>query len=404
MTPTGNTCVINWTDTWIGTATLKVRAVNGCGISNWSSPLSIQIAPVPGQCPQPTGPGVLCVNEPNTVYTTAGIAGATYYYWELLPLSAGTVAQGSPETEIDWADNFTGTATLRVVGNAGACPGIYSDPISVTLNTAPSTFNLLGGGTYCGPNGTGIPVDLLGSEPDCLYTLYHDGVNTGTTVTGNGNAISFGNQLAAGIYTVNAVNQNNCDAMMSGTVPVFVDPQAPEKPAAPTGPASVITTNDPTSEYSTTGSLYASAYAWSISPPEAGSIAGDQSTGTATWNPLYIGSSVIKVQGVNTCGFSEYSNEVTTTVNLGVGMPSDIKALGFSLTPNPAHAMVTVTTAIQAEWEMYLVNSLGKTVGQYKTNGLVKEMQVDVSSIPAGVYTALISTGLGSVSLKLVVK
>jgi hypothetical protein len=312
--------------------------------------------------------------------------------------------QGSSQTEVNWADDFTGSASLTVVGNIGACPGVTSDPLSIVVNTSPAAFNLTGGGTYCGPNGTGIPVDLSGSEPGCQYTLFLNGATTGTTITGNGSAISFGNQLAAGDYTVNAVNLNNCDALMTGSVPVFVDPQAPVKPGDPTGPASVITTSNPTSDYNTSGSQYATTYAWSINPPEAGSIAGDQASATVTWNQGYIGSSVIKVQGVNTCGYSEYSNEVTTTVNLGVGVPSDTKAHSFTLSPNPARDYVTVSSAVPAEWELYLVNSIGKTMAFYKTSGLVKEMSFDLTSLPSGVYTAVISTTVGRTGLRLVVE
>lgn len=404
LTPNGNSCSINWSDTWLGVATLKVKAGNSCGESNWSPALSIAINAYPGQCPPPAGQVQLCANASNTPYTTAGIPNATYYFWELTPASAGTVDQGSSSTEVNWADDFSGSASLRVVANNGACGGTYSEPLAISINTAPAVYTVSGGGTYCGPSGIGMPVDLSGSETGTTYSLMLNGTSTGITMNGTGSAISFGNQLSAGNYTVSASSQNSCSAAMTGIAPISVDPQAPVKPSDPLGPAVVITTANPTSSYTTNGSQYATTYSWSISPADAGTINGDLATSTVTWNQSYIGSSVIKVQGVNTCGNSEYSNEITTTVNIGVGIPNNALAGGFALTPNPAHNTVTLTSQTPAEWNLYILNYLGDVVVQKATTGPVKEVVIDISNLPAGVYTAVISTQQGKTSQKLLVQ
>ena len=65
-----------------------------------------------------------------------------------------------------------------------------------------SAYAITGGGAYCGQGGTGSPVGLANSETGVDYTLYLDGTPTTTIVAGTGSAISFGDQLTAGDYTV----------------------------------------------------------------------------------------------------------------------------------------------------------------------------------------------------------
>jgi len=402
VTPNGTSCNINWSDTWLGTAQLKVKGANSCGIGNWSAPLSISIDAIPGQCPMPTGPTSLCENAAATQYATTGITPATYYVWELTPETAGTFFQGSSMIDIDWADNFSGTATLRVKANNGICEGTFSDPLQIAVSGSPTAFAVTGGGTYCGPSGTGLPVQLSGSQANTSYTLYKDGIATSTVMNGTGNAITFGNQLAAGAYTVHASNQANCASVMTGNAAIAVDPQAPVKPTDPAGPAVIITSATPTSEF-TSQSTYASSYNWELSPASAGTIAGNDATSTITWNQAYIGTSVIKVQGINTCGSSTYSNEVTTSVNLGVGIPENQNA-GFHLAPNPASNTVTIILPKEMVCDVTIVNNNGKTMISKPGMTLTRETRLDVSELSAGFYNVVIRNLAGVTTMKLVIE
>ena len=58
---------------------------------------------------------------------------------------------------------------------------------------------------YCS-GGAGVPIELSGSEIGVKYQLQIGGVNKGAVVSGTGASISFGNQAAAGTYTVIATN------------------------------------------------------------------------------------------------------------------------------------------------------------------------------------------------------
>jgi PKD repeat protein len=402
MTPNGTSCNIDWSDTWLGTAHLKVKGSNSCGIGNWSNPLNINIDPTPGQCPAPTGLTILCANAPATQYTTTGIVPSTYYLWELTPATAGTFFQGSSVIDIDWADGFTGQVSLRVKANNASCEGSFSEPLIITVNSLPNAFNVSGGGTYCGPSGIGLPVELSGSETNTSYTLYKDGAATTTVVSGTGNALTFGNQLAAGTYTVEATSQASCVAGMPGTANIAVDPQAPEKPADPEGPVIIITSTTPTSEF-VTQSTYASSYSWDLTPVEAGTISGADATGLITWNQSYIGTSTIKVQGINTCGSSTYSNEVTTSVNIGVGLPESQKA-EFNLAPNPANNSVTILVSKEMVCDVTIINNNGKVVISLPGMSFQKETRLDVSNLSAGIYNVVLLNQAGTKTMKLIIE
>lgn len=401
-TPNGTSCSVDWSATWTGTAHLRAKADNACGTGNWSNAKEITINLIPVQCPAPTGPLTLCENAPTTQYSTLGVTPATGYNWELIPASAGTFYQGSSEVDINWADNFTGTATLRVLAINVSCVGAFSDPITITVSDNPAAQNVTGGGTFCGPSGGGVAVNLSSSEANTTYTLIKDGVPTSTVINGTGNAISFGNQTVAGTYTASASNTSGCSASMTGNSVVLVDPQAPEKPSDPQGPAVIITSSTPTSEF-VSSSVYASSYSWEISPAQAGTIEGNDESAVITWNQAYIGTSTIKVQGINTCGSSTYSNEATTTVNLGVGVPESNPS-AFSIAPNPASNSFTIYSAKETICNLSIVNNLGSVVQTRPNIKLGKETSIDISNLSSGIYSVVLRTTQGTSTIKLIVE
>lgn len=403
MTPNGTSCSINFNDSWTGAAQLKVKGTNTCGTSSWSAPLVINVDNYPGQCPAPTGNTTLCINPPVTQYTTAGITPSTYYMWELTPEAAGTFYQGSNTIEIDWADNFTGSASLRVKANNGTCEGSFSNPIQIMVNAAPTAYAVSGGGAYCGPTGNGLPVQLSNSQINTSYSLFKNGVTTGSVIQGTGSAISFGNQTGAGTYTVQATNQATCTGNMTGNAIISIDPQVPVKPTDPVGPAYVNTNVTPSSEF-TSQSNFASNYTWTITPATAGTFSGTGPTATITWNPNYAGVSIIKVQGENTCGASSYSNEVTTSVNYGVGIQDGIKNTDLTLSPNPAGEYVYLYSTREFTGNISIVSSNGKVVSNNYETRITKENRLNTSNLKPGIYNIVVTEDNARQSLKLVIK
>ena len=100
----------------------------------------------------------------------------------------------------------------------------YFNNGQISSKPLPLAFNVSGGGSYC-VGGNGVVVALDGSETGIDYALFVDGNPTGTVLSGTGSALSFGNQLAAGVYTVMAENvTTGCTNTMNGNAIIIVDP------------------------------------------------------------------------------------------------------------------------------------------------------------------------------------
>ena len=86
----------------------------------------------------------------------------------------------------------------------------------------PTAYTVTGGGNYC-VGGSGVPVGLSGSEIGVTYQLKRNSVATGAALSGTGSPISFGNQLLAGTYIVEATRTIGlCTSNMTGSVSVTI--------------------------------------------------------------------------------------------------------------------------------------------------------------------------------------
>ena len=99
-----------------------------------------------------------------------------------------------------------------------------NNTVSVTNVVTPSSFTVTGGGTSCG---TALPVGLSDSQSGVFYQLYRNNAPVGTTVQGTGQAITLGNHLTQGTYTIVATQAGECPTTMLGSVSItLIDPPA----------------------------------------------------------------------------------------------------------------------------------------------------------------------------------
>ncbi len=187
-----------------------------------------------------------CVSTPtvNSATTTmtvnpipAGLTGA----FTVCPTSSTTLSSATPGGI--WTSSNTAVATV----SSGTVNGISSGTSRitysvlgcittsvVTVNTAPATFSVTGGGSFCASSTTGLPVGLAGSASGINYSL-SDGTSTVATIPGTGSTISFGTFSVAGTYTVSATNPaNTCSSNMSGSATIAVT--APVTPSVAVNP------------------------------------------------------------------------------------------------------------------------------------------------------------------------
>jgi len=102
-----------------------------------SNTISISLVPAPG-VGTPTGSTSFCQGISNS-YTTNSTT-ATSYTWSLTPASAGTISGTGTTGTVNWTSNYSGTATVNVVGNlCTETSPVESLPVTVNPNvTTPS--------------------------------------------------------------------------------------------------------------------------------------------------------------------------------------------------------------------------------------------------------------------------
>ncbi len=197
------------------------------GISNVSGVLTVYASPAM------TSAASASISSGGTVSISLSSSSAATYSWVATDNAQVTGESTTPQNSSTLSNtlvNLTGvnqqviytvtpTSTL-----AGGCTGA-AQTVTVTVGpgcTPPAIFNVTGGGSYCS-GGSGLAIGLSGSESAVSYQLLLNGNPVGTAVPGTGAALSFGNQLSAGNYTVTATG-GSCQSNMNGSAAITVNP------------------------------------------------------------------------------------------------------------------------------------------------------------------------------------
>jgi hypothetical protein len=117
-----------------------------------------------------------------------------------------------------------GTYSVMAANPLTGCTSAMSGTPSVTINPRPTDYTVTStASSYCA-GGSGVTVNLTGSDALLSYQLYLNGVATGGAVTGTGMPITFGAQTGAGAYTVVASNlASSCSATMLASPVVSIN-------------------------------------------------------------------------------------------------------------------------------------------------------------------------------------
>ncbi len=120
-----------------------------------------------------------------------------------------------------------GTYTVDATNSSTGCTASMSGASVVYINLLPTVYSVTGGGNYCA-GGLGQDVSISGSDIGINYQLYLGGSAIGSPIAGTGLGLSFGNQTAAGVYTVVATDiASTCSSPMAGSVTISVLPLPP---------------------------------------------------------------------------------------------------------------------------------------------------------------------------------
>jgi len=200
-----------------GTYTVSATSTLGNCTQEMNGAALIQVLNTPSAF-NLTGGGTSCSGAPVGIALSNSQLGVQYQ------LKRGTNLVGSPvsgtgSTLSFPAQNTAGTYTAVALSQCADL--IMNNTVTINSVVTPGVFNVTGGGTTCG---TALPVGLSGSQSGVFYQLLRNDAPVGTTVQGTGNAISLGNHLTAGQYTVIATRAGQCATSMGSVLINLISP------------------------------------------------------------------------------------------------------------------------------------------------------------------------------------
>jgi len=121
-------------------------------------------------------------------------------------------------------ETVAGTYTVVATDGSTLCTNNMTGEAVVVIDALPLFYTVGGGGLYCA-GGTGVDVNLSGSDLTINYQTLVNGSIVGSPVAGTGSLLDFGLETTTGTYTVVATNTiTGCVNLMTGSVTVSTNP------------------------------------------------------------------------------------------------------------------------------------------------------------------------------------
>jgi gliding motility-associated-like protein len=165
----------------------------------------------------------ICLNGTITLRTTAASHWGTEqeYDWRIYQganVSNPLYQSSTDSSTVDLTGYAAGQYIVRYRVREGCCG--WSVAIFDTFDIAalPIQFIVEGGGSYC-PGGSGVPIQLSGSQPGVKYIVYYNGQAV-DSLTGTGGPLTFANETQIGNYTIQGYVFSGCGQAMFGFVTV----------------------------------------------------------------------------------------------------------------------------------------------------------------------------------------
>ncbi|WP_306353270.1 beta strand repeat-containing protein [Flavobacterium sp. '19STA2R22 D10 B1'] len=209
--------------TAIGTYTVVATNTTTNCVATMSGSTPISINPLPTLFTV-SGTGSFCQGGTGLAINLSGSQTGVNYQLQLGGVNTGSPMAGTGSAFAFPLQTIAGVYTVIATNSSTTCTATMSSSATISINPSPTLFTVSGGGSFC-QGGTGLAINLSGSQTGINYQLKLGGVNTGSPMAGTGSALVFPLQTAAGTYTVVATNATtNCVATMSGNATISINP------------------------------------------------------------------------------------------------------------------------------------------------------------------------------------
>ena len=190
----------------IGSGSITVQAVNGCGSS---STRSLTILGAPGRPDPITGSTSVCDNT-TEAYGVATVAGASSYTWVVTPNGSVSSGQGTKNITIDWTVPATGQ-TMSVTASNACGTSLSRSLTGITVNNCPrfgANNDAVNLNAYPNPTSDRVTIEF-NAEENSDYRLRISDLAGRTMLLENASASAGLNSkvlsldgLAAGVYMI----------------------------------------------------------------------------------------------------------------------------------------------------------------------------------------------------------
>lgn len=143
----GTTINVNWSETFTGIATLKVKATNSCGQSAFSSPLTVTVSPLP-LVYTVSGGGPYCFGTSGSTIQLSGSQEGHSYELLLEGQATGNIRQGTGSALSFTEVTSTGSYTIKATNNSAPCSNLMNGSAEVSLKFVPETPSQPQGPTF----------------------------------------------------------------------------------------------------------------------------------------------------------------------------------------------------------------------------------------------------------------
>lgn len=385
LTFTGSSANIVWNESWTGVAQLTVYGINYCGNGEISEALNIMINDLPAVPTQPQGENDFCIGVQTTTYQTTEAAYADDYMWELLPAEAGTLLANGLSAEVTWAEGYAGQAEVHVksVNNCGESG--FSDALGITIHPMPEVpAQPAGELSLCEDNAnTTYTVQEAANADDYTWELLP--AEAGTITSAGVTAEVQWTTGFSGEAMVHVKAINDCgESEFSEALTLNIAPK-PDAAGIVTGKAEVCL--ETTETFMVPEIVHATSAEWIIEPAEAGTLTPNGISCDITFNGPWVGTAIIKVRGMNDCGYGEWSQGFSLLVEDCTGITENENNT-LRIYPNPNTGVFTLNLSGQDVVSISLVNALGKVVyheQEVRINGSFSK-SIQTNGLSQGVY------------------